>query len=241
MPKKTAEHPSKQNIKLAVDNCIFTVNNGELYILLIQMKKKPFTDVWALPGGLVRKREELDAAAKRILHEETNVQNIYLEQLYTFGKISRDPFGRVISVAYLALIPSEKIILKTLPKYADVRWWKFSAPAERGHGNAQRSELPRLAYDHNEIAVYAKQRLKWKLEYTNAAWSLLPERFTLTDLQKVYETILGRKMDKRNFRKKILSLGLLEEAGRKIARGAYRTATSYRFKSRKPKIVEILS
>jgi len=220
--------PTKQHIGVAVDNCIFTVKNGELSILLIQMTKKPFINMWALPGGLVRGREELDTAAKRILHEETNVQNIYLEQLYTFGNLTRDPFGRVVSVAYLALIPSEKIILKTLPKYADVRWWKFS-------------ELPRLAYDHNEIAIYAKQRLEWKLEYTNAAWSLLPERFTLTDLQKVYESILGRKMDKRNFRKKILSLGLLEKAGEKIARGACRPATSYRFKSRKPKIVDILS
>lgn len=228
MNKNIAKHPSKQNIKLAVDNCIFTVKNGELCVLLIQMKKKPFADIWALPGGLVGEREELDAAAKRILHEETNVQNIYLEQLYTFGNLTRDPFGRVISVAYLALIPSEKIILKTLPKYADVRWWKFS-------------ELPRLAYDHGEIAAYAKRRLEWKLEYTNAAWSLLPEHFTLTDLQKVYEAILGRRLDKRNFRKKILVIGLLEEAGEKIARGAYRPATSYRFKSKKIKIIDILS
>ena len=228
MNKNIAKHPSEQNIKLAVDNCIFTVKNGELCVLLIQMRKKPFTDIWALPGGLVGEREELDTAAKRILREETNVQNIYLEQLYTFGNLTRDPFGRVISVAYLALIPSEKIILKTLPKYADVRWWKFS-------------ELPRLAYDHNKIATYAKQRLEWKLEYTNAAWSLLPEHFTLTDLQKVYESVLGRKLDKRNFRKKILVLGLLEEAGGKIARGAYRQATSYRFKSKKIKIIDILS
>ena len=228
MNKNIAKHPSEQNIKLAVDNCIFTVKNGELCVLLIQMRKKPFTDIWALPGGLVGEREELDTAAKRILREETNVQNIYLEQLYTFGNLTRDPFGRVISVAYLALIPSEKIILKTLPKYADVRWWKFS-------------ELPRLAYDHNKIATYAKQRLEWKLEYTNAAWSLLPEHFTLTDLQKVYESVLGRKLDKRNFRKKILVLGLLEEAGGKIARGAYRPATSYRFKSKKIKIIDILS
>lgn len=226
--KNMAKRSTKQSIGVAVDNCIFTIKNGELYILLIQMKKKPFAGVWALPGGLIREREELDAAAKRVLHEETNIQNIYLEQLYTFGDVIRDPAGRVVSVAYLALIPSEELHLKTISKYADVRWWRFS-------------ELPRLAYDHNEIAAYAKQRLEWKLEYTNAAWSLLPERFTLTDLQKVYEAILGRKIDKRNFRKKILSLGLLEGAGEKIARGAYRPATSYRFKSKKTRIIDILS
>jgi len=233
--------PTKQHIGVAVDNCIFTIKNGELYILLIQMKKKPFAGMWALPGGLIHEHEEPDAAAHRILREETNVAHLYLEQLYTFGKIKRDPAGRIISIAYLALMPMEEARLKTIPKYADVRWWKFSAPALRGHGNAQRSELPRLAYDHNEIAIYAKKRLEWKLGYSNAAWSLLPERFTLTDLQKVYESILGRKMDKRNFRKKIMSLGLLEKAGGKIARGAYRPATSYKFKSRKPKIVDILS
>jgi len=223
-----AKHPTKQSIGVAVDNCIFSIKNGELYILLIQMKKKPFTGMWALPGGLIHEHEEPDAAAHRVLREETNVAHLYLEQLYTFGKIKRDPAGHIISVAYLALMPMEEAHLKTLLKYFDVRWSKFS-------------ELPRLAYDHEEIAAYAKQRLEWKLEYTNVVWSLLPDRFTLTDLQKVYESILGRKMDKRNFRKKIMSLDLVEEAGGKIARGAYRPATSYKFTSRKPKIVDILS
>lgn len=221
------KHPSSQNIKVAVDNCIFTVRDGKLHLLLIQMKKKPFTGRWALPGGLVRGAESLDAAAARVLREETAVRDVYLEQLYTFGRPDRDQFGRVVSAAYFALIPSGDVQLRTIAKYADVRWWPSSS-------------LPRLAYDHDEIAGYAKRRLAWKLEYTNAAWSLLPTRFTLAELQKVYQAVLGRDLDKRNFRKKILKLGLVEEVGVTAMRGAHRPAMLYRFKSKKPVIVEVL-
>lgn len=224
---KAKKHPSKQDIKVAVDNCIFTIIEGKLHILLIQMKKKPYTSRWALPGGLIHAKEEPDHAAKRILKEQTKVSNVYLEQLYTFGKTKRDPFGRVVSVAYFALIPPGNIKLQTTAKYADVRWWNFK-------------NLPSLAYDHNEITKYAKKRLEWKIEYTNLAWSLLPSQFTLTELQKVYEAVLGRKLDKRNFRKKILALDLIESTDIKAMRGAHRPAMLYRFKSKKPKIVEIL-
>ncbi|MDO8557901.1 MAG: NUDIX domain-containing protein [bacterium] len=216
-----------QRICVAVDNCIFTVQGNKLLVLLIQMRKKPFEDMWALPGGLIRNSENLDDAALRILKEETTLSNVYLEQLYTFGKPRRDPFGRVTSTAYLALIPSRDVTLRTIPKYADVRWWDFS-------------RLPRLAYDHDQIVAYAKKRLVWKLEYTNIAWSLLPKKFTLTELQRVYEAILGKKLDKRNFRKKILIIGLVKSVGAYAVRGAYRPAMLYRFISRKPKILEIL-
>lgn len=226
-PNQAKKHPSRQNVKVAVDNCIFTVIAGELHILLIQMKKKPLTGRWALPGGLIRQTESLDHAAVRILKEETGVSDVYLEQLYTFGLADRDPFGRVVSVAYFALIPAGNVKLRTIVKYAAVRWWRFR-------------DLPSLAYDHNEIALYAKRRLEWKIAYTNVAWSLLPTKFTLSELQKVYEAVLGRKLDKRNFRKKILALDLIESTGERTRRGAYRPAMLYRFRSRRPKIVEII-
>ncbi len=220
-------HPAKQNIKVAVDNCIFTIIDNELYVLLIQMKKRPYQGMWALPGGLVNQGENLDKAALRILKDETNVTDVYLEQLYTFGKTKRDPLGRVISIAYFALIPSANQQLKTLAKYQSVQWWKYN-------------DLPKLAYDHNEIIKYAKQRLEWKIEYTNVVWSLLPEKFTLRQLQQAYEAILGKAMDKRNFQKKIFALKLIQPLGQKAMFGAHRPAELYRFKSRKPKIVQIL-
>jgi len=215
-------------IKLAVDNCIFTVKDGELYVLLIQMKKKPYKDIWALPGGLVDKKERLETAAKRILKQQTAVGDLFLEQLFTFDNPKRDPFGRVISVAYYSLVPSTGFKLKTTTKYADVKWWKFR-------------ELPKqLAYDHREVASYAKKRLEWKIEYTNVVWSLLPEKFTLTELQRVYEAILGRELDKRNFRKKMLSLKLVGPTGKKLIGDAHRPAMLYKFLTKEPKIVSVL-
>lgn len=224
---KAKKHPSRQNVKVAVDNAIFTVKEGKLHILLIQMKKKPFTGKWALPGGLIREAESLDQAARRVLKEETGVSDVYLEQLYTFGELGRDPFGRVVSVAYFALIPAAGVKLRTLAKYADVRWWDFK-------------KLPPLAYDHNEIAEYGRKRLEWKLEYTNVAWSLLPSKFTFSELQKVYEAVFGRALDKRNFRKRIFAIDLITEVGERAMRAAHRPAMLYRFKTTRPQIVEIL-
>ncbi len=220
-------HPSKQNIKVAVDNCIFTVKEGKLHIILIQMKREPFTSQWAIPGGLVNHAESLDSAAKRVLHEETGVSDVYLEQLCTFGEPKRDPIGHVISTAYFALIPSDSAILKTNKKYLDVAWVAVS-------------DVPRLAYDHNAIVKYAKQRLQWKLEYTNVVWSLLSKYFTLSEMQAVYEAILDRKLDKRNFQKKILGLCLIEKTEKTSMKGAHRPAVLYKFISQKPKIVNIL-
>ncbi len=220
-------HPAVQQVKIAVDNCIFTVLEDRLHLLLIQMTKVPYTGMWALPGGLIQEAESLDAAAGRILYEETGVADVYLEQLYTFGQPDRDPAGRVISVAYFALIHAAGITLRTQLKYADVRWWPCAT-------------LPSLAYDHDAVAAYARQRLEWKLAYTNVAWSLLPRRFALTELQKVYEAVLGRPLDKRNFRKKILALGLVEPVGETAMRGAHRPAMLYRFTSREPKLIEML-
>ena len=220
-------HPAAQQVKIAVDNCIFTVLEDRLHLLLIQMTKVPYTGIWALPGGLIQDAESLDAAAGRILYEETGVAEVYLEQLYTFGQPERDSAGRVVSVAYFALIHAAGITLRTQLKYADVRWWPCAT-------------LPPLAYDHDAVAAYARQRLEWKLAYTNVVWSLLPRRFALTELQKVYEAVLGRPLDKRNFRKKILALGLVEPVGETAMRGAHRPAMLYRFTSREPKLIDML-
>lgn len=220
-------HPSPQQVKVAVDNCIFTILEHQLHLLLIQMTKPPYRGMWALPGGLIEDHESLDAAAGRILQEETGVADVYLEQLYTFGAPERDPAGRVISVAYVALIHTAGLTLRTQPKYADVRWWSCTA-------------LPELAYDHSAVAVYARQRLVAKLSSTNVAWALLPMRFGLTELQKVYEAVLGHALDKRNFRKKILALGLVEPVGATVMHGAHRPAMLYRFTSREPLALALL-
>jgi 8-oxo-dGTP diphosphatase len=217
---------SHQDITIAVDNCIFTIKDDKLHLLLIQMKQK-FPGKWALPGGLVENNETLDQAAMRILKDQTGVSNIYLEQLYSFSTVNRDQFGRVISVAYYALVPSANVKLQTTTKYSDVKWVEFA-------------QLPPLAYDHAEIAEYAKKRLENKISYTNAVWSLLPDKFTLRQLQAVYEAILGVKLDKRNFRKKLLSLGLLEEVGEKALLGAHRPASLYKFKTKEAEIVKVL-
>jgi 8-oxo-dGTP diphosphatase len=219
------EHES-QNIKLAVDCSIFTVINSELNILLIKMKEK-FEGSWALPGGLVNDHETTDIAAKRILNSQTSVKDVYLEQLYTFSDISRDPSDRVVSVAYFALIPAENINLKTTEKYSDVSWWSVK-------------DMPKLAYDHTKIAKYSQKRLKWKISYTNAAWSLLPSEFTLSQLQGVYESILEKTIDKRNFRKKILSLEIIESTDKTSLSGAHRPAKLYRFISKTPDIIDIM-
>jgi len=216
----------KQRVKLAVDNCIFTVNSGRLEVLLIRLKRSPLAGLWALPGGIIGNRETLDRAAARILEEQTGVSQVYLEQLYTFGRVDRDPAGRVVSVAYFSLVPPG-LPLRSSPKYAGVFW----RPVAR---------LGRLAYDHNEIAAYARRRLRFKVQYTNAIWSLLPRRFTLAELQKAYQAVLGRSLDKRNFRRKILSLGLILAVGEKSRSGAHRPAMLYRFISRAPRIVEVL-
>lgn len=216
----------QQKVKVAVDNCIFSVSAGRLEVLLIRLKKSPLAGLWALPGGLIGNRETLDGAAARILEEQTGMSQVYLEQLYTFGRVDRDPAGRVVSVAYFSLVPSG-LRLRASPKYAGVGWRPLGG-------------LPRLAYDHNEIAAYARKRLRWKVQYTNAIWSLLPRRFTLAELQQAYEAVLGRGLDKRNFRRKILSLGLIDSVGEKSRAGAHRPAMLYRFRTRAPRIVEVL-
>lgn len=217
-----------QHVRVAVDNCIFTVVDGRLRVLLIQMTKPPFEGQWALPGGLIDDGEGLDEAAARILEEQTGVRRVYLEQLYTFDDHRRDPSGRVLSVAYYSLVPPLDYTLPTTAKYRAVRFW-----------DVLRRPRP-LAYDHDAILAYARQRLQWKVQYTNVMWSLLPASFTLSQLQNAYETVLDRTLDKRNFRKKILSLGLVSPSGEHAVHGRHRPAMLYRFDSNEPETVPVL-
>lgn len=216
-----------QQIRVAVDNCIFTVHHGRLEVLLIRMKKSGFEDRWALPGGLIDDGERLDDAAARILKLQTGVSDVYLEQLYTFDARSRDPSGRVISVGYFSLVPRHQLELRTTEKYADIRFWDVDSLPEP------------LAYDHGEIVDAASKRLAAKVQYTNCIWSLLPEKFTLSELQAAYETVLSRALDKRNFRKKILSLGIVSPSGERSTGGRHRPAMLYRFDNRAAEMVEV--
>lgn len=211
---------------IATDVVILTIEEGDLKVLLIKMKKAPFQKHWAVPGGLVRGDESLDDSARRHLASKTGLKNLYLEQLAAFGEPKRDPFGRVVSVAYFALIPVGTRELKTTEEYGGVAWFPIK-------------HLPSLAYDHKEIIMEALARLKAKLEYTNIVYGFMPPEFTLTEIQRVYEIILNRPLDKRNFRKKVLELKLIVVAKGKRS-GAYRPAQLYRFKERKQVFVEVL-
>ena len=205
---------------VTVDVLLFTVEDGELKILLVKRKETPFEDSWALPGGFVRMNESLDEAASRELSEETGVRDLYLEQLYTFGDPKRDPRTRVITVTYMSLASNAEWKLKST---GDVKEASFF-PIDR---------LPKLAFDHAGIVDYGLQRLRSKLGYTNIVLGLLPGSFTLTELQRVYEIILKTRVDKRNFRKKILSTGLIVSSGKKLEGIAHRPAMLYSFKDKK--------
>ena len=206
--------------KVTVDIVVFTIVDKKLKTLLVRRKYPPFQDIWALPGGFIRKHEELPHAALRELKEETGVSKAYLEQLYTFGEEKRDPRGRIITIAYFALVPKGHIRLKASHDAKEARLFSLK-------------ELPRLAFDHKKIIGYGLTRVRTKMQYTNTAWSLLPEKFTLREIQEVYEKIWGKHADKRNFRKKIISLGLIE-AVKGVQRGLkQRPAKLYSFKTKK--------
>ncbi|QQG45192.1 MAG: NUDIX hydrolase [Candidatus Sungiibacteriota bacterium] len=205
---------------MTVDVVFFTIDQNKLKVLLVKRKYDPYGGFWALPGGFIRKNEEMYEAAARELKEETGVRGVYLEQLYTLGALGRDPRGRVVTVAYFALAPRPTKKLKPSYDAAEAGWFLVD-------------KLPRLAFDHKKIIVYALRRVRNKIQYTNAAWSLLPATFSLGEGQKVYESILGHRLDKRNFRKKFLSLGLLQKIS-KVRRGLrQRPAQLYKFKTKK--------
>jgi 8-oxo-dGTP diphosphatase len=205
---------------LTVDCVVFGLEKDRLQVLLIQRDKPPFAGRWALPGGFVEMKETLEAAARRELEEETGVKLGYLEQLYTFGAVDRDPRERVISVAYVALI---KLSAHTVTAASDARAAAFYAV----------DALPKLAFDHARVVSVALERLRNKVRYAPLGFELLPRKFTLSQLQRLYETVLARPLDKRNFRKKVLALGIVEELD-EVERGvAHRAARLFRFDQRK--------
>ena len=211
---------------VTVDVVIFSLVDNDLQVLLVKRKYPPFAGIWALPGGFVHMDESLENAAMRELAEETGVTDVYTEQLYTFGAPQRDPRTRVITVAYFALVPHHAIQHYPGDDAAETAWHSVFA-------------LPPLAFDHEEILTYALQRLRYKLEYTAVGFELLPDVFTLSELQHAYEIILGEQLDKRNFRRKILSAEILEETGRKKKEGEGRPAMLYRY--RKDAVAEVKS
>lgn len=202
---------------ITVDLVIFTVNDDTLKVLLTKRAEAPYLNYWSLPGGFLFAGESLEDAAFRVLKEKTGVKDVYLEQLYTFGKPNRDPRTRVITVAYFALIPWENLEQPTSKKIADLTWVNVD-------------QAPRLAFDHKEILQSAVQRLRSKASYSNIVYGLMPEHFRLSELQKMYEIIIDDKLDKRNFRKRMLATGLLQETGKKHLHGAHRPAMLYQFK-----------
>ncbi len=201
---------------LTTDIVIFTIENDELKVLLIKRPDDPFKSYWALPGGFIHENETTHDSAIRILKDKAGINEVYVEQLYTFDNKKRDPRGYVVSVTYFALVPKDKIKFDFTertqsPQFVSVK------------------KLHNLAFDHKDIIVYARKRLQFKLEYTNVVYSLLPKNFSFNKLQKSYEAILGRKLDKRNFRKKFLQLGLIRSTG-KMQRGTrQRPAKLYTF------------
>lgn len=206
----------------SIDCVIFGFDEGELKILLIERNEEPFKDWWALPGYLVEQDESIDHAAERILYELTGLKGIYMDQFYTFGDVNRHPQGRVVTVAYYAMIRlSGNKELKPVSSYAKKAVW------------IPLNDLPKLAFDHDQIFARAFEKIRNRISYQPIAFELLPEKFTLTQLQHLYEVILNKKLDKRNFRKKMLNYGILKELDEKQKGVSYRAAKLYKFDKRK--------
>lgn len=214
-----------QNIKVAVDAVVFGYQQKELSILLIKRGIEPFKGNWALPGGLVLENESLEHAVERELLEETGVTIDYLEQLYTFGTPKRDPRNRVISVTYFGLVSPNHFKISADTDAAEVQWFPIH-------------ELPQLAFDHNLILTTALQRLQNKINYQPIGFELLKKEFPFSDLENLYQTILDQKIDRRNFRKKIMSFGILTETDKIHQPSSGRPAKLFKFNAKKYKELE---
>ncbi len=223
----TYKHPRPA---LSVDCVVFglqkdTAPNATLKVLLIRRQLDPYKGDWALPGGFVRTSESVDAAAARELREETGVENAFLEQLYTFGAPDRDPRERVVSVAYYALVNLQEHPLQAATDATDAKWFELSA-------------MPRTGFDHDRILECAIARLRAKIRYEPVGFELLPATFTLSQLQRLYEQILERDLDKRNFRAKLLKMDLLIDTGEKETGVAHRAAKLYKFDAKKYRLLK---
>ncbi len=203
---------------------------GEMHVLLVRRRNDPFAGSLSLPGGFLEPRETLEEAAERELREETGVADVYLEQLATFSAVGRDPRGRVIYCSYLALVDAGGVRPSAGSDAGEARWEPL-LPLLRDVERGERA----LAFDHARILAYARGRLASKLEYQNVAWSLLPERFTMSELRRVYEAGIGRAFEPNNFRRIALGWGVLAEDGERPTGG--RPATLYRFADRRPLIL----
>lgn len=201
---------------VTVDCAVFGVEDETLKVLLIERGGEPFLGMWALPGGFLDMDEDLLTGARRELEEETGLVDLFMEQLYTFGAPGRDPRGRSVTVAYYALLLPANHAVQAASDAAAAQWFPVR-------------ELPELAFDHEDIIACALERVKGKITYEPIGFELLPERFTLSELQRLYEVVLERTIDKRNFRKKILSMDLLIDVGETQKAVPHRAARLYRF------------
>lgn len=212
---------------LALDIVIFTIYRGKLSVVVTKRMKEPDEGKYILPGGIVRSGMSLEENFDDILIRKTGITGVYKEQLYTFGEPTRDTRGHIISVSYYALVRDD--LFQNNADFSKIHLIEYDTmrPSDIG-------------FDHYTIIQYAKQRLTYKLEYTNITSNILQESFTLTELQTVYETILGKDIDKRNFRKKILSLNIIRETGESAQRGSNRPAKLYEFIDKELKVIDIL-
>jgi len=214
----------KDRFYVTADAVVFTILNKELKILLIKRKKDPFKGKFALPGGFVELNENLEGAAKRELEEETGVKDIFLKKLHAFGDVKRALRGRVITIPFLALIDGEKVKLHASSDAEFAKWHSAYS-------------LPQLGFDHKKIIDDALKHLRSEIENTNIAFQIMPEKFTLSELQRAYEIILDKKLDKRNFRKKLKELNILEQLFETKMEGAHRPAKLYSFKEKEYKML----
>lgn len=219
--------PDKQKIltdffhaAFSVDNVVFGFDEGDLKILLIYRGAEPYIGMWALPGDLVRLDEDLDLAAERVLEDLTGLKNIFMEQIHTFGRVDRHPFGRVITVAYYALIKTENYDINAASWAEEAKWFSLN-------------ELPELPFDHLEIINFARTKFKEKARKQPIGFELLPKYFTLTQIQHLFEAILEEKFDTRNFRKRILSMGFLVDVKKTEKGKAHRPAALFKFDPKK--------
>ena len=207
-------------IQLTVDAVVFGYDSGNISVLLVKRKFEPFKNAWALPGGFVLDNESLEQAVERELVEETGVRINYLEQLYTFGELERDPRGRVISVAYFGLVKPNAFKLTASTDADEANWFNIE-------------KLPKLAFDHKKILKIAIERLRGKITYEPIGFELLDKKFPFSDLEKLYTTLLNREIDRRNFKKKINSLKVLDELDEKVSMGPGRPASLFSFNKKR--------
>lgn len=211
---------NNQSIKLTVDAVVFGYEEGNISVLLIKRKYEPFKGHWAIPGGFIEDEESLEHAVERELHEETGIKINYLEQLYTFGKPDRDPRGRVVSIAYFGLVRPNAFNILASTDAEQAQWFNIN-------------ELPKLSFDHKEILKTAITRLQGKITYEPIGFELLDKKFPFSDLEKLYTTLLGRAIDRRNFRKKIIGLNVLDELDEKFSKGSGRPANLFQFNQKR--------